>query len=89
MRISTIRNPLLSVVLGCVVFIASVVQLTAQSSEIQGDQLHELMFRGLWDAEHEEYGYWSWNKDGTVCLRIGGIELAPVSTGHLGITMEA
>lgn len=86
MRISAIRSLILSVVLGCAVFIASVVQLTAQSSELQGDPLRELMFRGVWDAEHEEYGYWSWDKGGTVCLRIGDMAGDCADTGEWKVT---
>ena len=53
----------------------------AEAQELDSAAIRELALQGTWAAEHSEFGNWSWNKDGTVCLRIGAAEGKCADTG--------
>jgi hypothetical protein len=38
--------------------------------ELDGSAVEKLALRGIWAAEENSYGYWKWNEDGSVCLRL-------------------
>jgi len=38
--------------------------------ELDGSAVEKLALQGTWAAEENSYGYWSWNEDGSVCLRL-------------------
>ena len=42
----------------------------AAAQELDGSAVKDLALQGIWVAEEHSYGYWSWNEDGSVCLRI-------------------
>ena len=48
---------------------------------LDSDAIQKLAFQGTWAAEHAEVGNWSWNKDKTVCLRIGDTKEKCADTG--------
>ena len=51
------------------------------SQELEGNALKRLALQGIWEAEHAEYGFWKWNTDGTVCLRVGNKDGKCTDTG--------
>lgn len=42
----------------------------AVSQEQDATAAKEIALQGVWDAHAEGYGYWTWDKDGSVCLRL-------------------
>jgi hypothetical protein len=42
----------------------------AEAQELAGSDVEDLALQGIWDAEEDAYGYWDWNADGSVCLRL-------------------
>ena len=42
----------------------------AAAQELDGSAVEKLALQGIWAAEENGYGYWSWNEDGSVCLRL-------------------
>ncbi len=53
----------------------------AQAQALDGTAIQKLALQGIWVAEHPEWGNWSWNKDETVCLRVGATEGKCADTG--------
>ena len=53
----------------------------AKAQELDRAAIKELALRGTWVAEDLEVGNWSWNKDQTVCLRLGDTEGDCADTG--------
>ena len=53
----------------------------AQAQELDSAAIQNLALQGTWAAEHPEWGNWSWNKDETVCLRVGDTEGKCADTG--------
>ena len=47
---------------------------TAYASEetLDNSALNSLALSGIWEAQERDMGYWSWNDDQSVCLRIFG-----------------
>jgi hypothetical protein len=66
---------------------ATLVPVLAQA--LDGDALRVLALRGTWKAEHPEYGFWTWDKNGTVCLRVGTQEGDCADTGTWEINENA
>lgn len=58
----------------------------ALAQELDGEGVRRLALEGIWEAEHAEYGFWSWNEDGTVCLRVGNKDGDCADTGTWEIT---
>jgi hypothetical protein len=42
----------------------------AEAQELDGGAVEDLALQATWDAEDDSYGYWDWNEDGSVCLRL-------------------
>ena len=42
----------------------------AAAEELDGSAVEDLALQGIWAAEEDGYGYWSWNEDRSVCLRL-------------------
>ena len=42
----------------------------AAAQELDGGAVKDLALQGIWAAEEDGFGYWSWNEDGSVCLRL-------------------
>ena len=57
----------------------------AAAQELDGKALERLALQGMWEAEHAEYGFWAWNGDGTVCLRVGNKDGECTDTGHWSV----
>ncbi len=53
----------------------------AAAQALDGNAIQKLALQGTWAAEYPEWGNWSWNKDETVCLRVGGTEGKCADTG--------
>jgi hypothetical protein len=53
----------------------------AEAQALDGTAIQKLALQGTWAAEHPEFGNWIWNKDKTVCLRIGDAEGNCADTG--------
>lgn len=61
----------------------------AKAQELDGTAVMRLAIKGAWQAEHAEYGYWSWADDNTVCLRLGSPEGNCADTGTWAIRENA
>ena len=57
----------------------------AEAQELDSAAIQNLALHGTWAAEHPEWGNWSWNKDETVCLRVGDTEGKCADTGTWNI----
>ncbi len=57
----------------------------AEAQELDSAALQKLALQGTWVAEYPEWGNWSWNKDETVCLRVGDTEGICADTGPWSI----
>ena len=44
---------------------------SAVAQALDGANIEKLALRGTWQAEHTEFGNWSWKEDKTVCFRLG------------------
>ncbi len=53
----------------------------AAAETLDSAAIRKLALQGTWAAEDPESGNWSWNKDKTVCLRIGDTEGKCADTG--------
>lgn len=53
----------------------------AAAETLDSAAIRKLALQGTWAAEDPEIGNWSWNKDKTVCLRIGDTEGKCADTG--------
>jgi len=53
----------------------------AAAETLDSAAIQKLALQGTWAAEDPESGNWSWNKDKTVCLRIGDTEGKCADTG--------
>ena len=42
----------------------------AATQELDGNALEDLALQGTWASVEDDWGYWSWNEDGSVCLRL-------------------
>ena len=51
-------------------WMGSFVGSVAAAQELDGSAVEKLALQGIWAAEEDAYGYWSWNEDGSVCLRL-------------------
>ncbi len=58
----------------------------AEAQALDSTAIRKLALQGTWAAEHPEFGNWSWNKDQTVCLRIGDAEGNCADTGTWAIS---
>jgi hypothetical protein len=59
-----------SILAGSLIFtIALFSGSVAAAQELDGSAVKDLALQGIWDAQERGYGYWSWNEDGSVCLR--------------------
>jgi hypothetical protein len=56
---------------GLVLALGLLASAEAAAETLDSATLQNLALQGTWAAEDAEIGYWSWNKDKTVCLRIG------------------
>ncbi len=72
-------------VLGLALLVFSAFWSAAPAQELDGKALEGLALQGIWEAEHAEYGYWSWSDDGTICLRVGGKDGDCADTGTWNI----
>ena len=79
LRSSNCRKWLTSLVLMLALGLLASPQAVADM--LERDVTQKLAFQGMWVAEHPEKGNWSWNKDKTVCLRIGDTEGKCADTG--------
>jgi hypothetical protein len=70
-----------SVVLVMFLTVVSGVMRPVLAQELDGDALIKLALGGTWQAEHAEYGLWSWNDSGSVCLRVGSADGDCFDTG--------
>ena len=66
---------------GLLLMLGLLVYSPAQAQELDSAAIQKLALQGTWVAEHPEFGNWSWNKDKTVCLRIGDTEGNCADTG--------
>lgn len=57
----------------------------AASESLDSAALQKLSLQGTWAAEDAEVGYWTWNKDKSVCLRLGSAEGKCADTGTWAI----
>ena len=44
----------------------------AFAQTLDGDAIRDLALQGTWTAEND-FGFWSWSEDNTVCLRKGRV----------------
>ena len=72
--------------LGLVLIFGSLLTTPVHAQGLDGEAVRQLALRGVWEAEHAEYGLWTWNVDGTVCLRVGAKEGDCADTGTWTIT---
>ncbi len=54
------------------------------AEQLDGAAVRELALQGTWQAQND-WGYWSWSEDGSVCLRMIGPEgdCADTGTWHI------
>jgi len=57
----------------------------AAAEELNGSAVQDLALQGTWAAEEDGYGYWSWNEDGSVCVRLHDPSGDCADTGTWGI----
>ncbi len=67
--------------LGLMLTLGLLAKSPAEATELDGAAIPKLALQGIWIAEHPEWGNWSWNKDETVCLRVGETEGKCADTG--------
>ncbi len=67
--------------LGLILMLGLLANSPAEAQELDSAAIQKLALQGTWVAEHPEFGNWSWNKDKTVCLRIGDTEGSCADTG--------
>ncbi len=67
--------------LGLILALGLLAHYPANAQELDGAAIQKLALQGIWAAEHPEWGNWSWNKDETVCLRVGDTEGKCADTG--------
>jgi hypothetical protein len=68
----------IAIALGC--FSSS----SASAQALDGNAIHELALKGTWAAEND-WGYWSWSEDKTVCFRKIGANGDCADTGTWAI----
>jgi hypothetical protein len=56
----------------------------AVAQALDGSEIRDLALRGVWLAQ-ENWGYWSWRDDNSVCLRLFGPDGDCADTGHWAI----
>jgi hypothetical protein len=68
----TCRNQVRFVSAGVLtVVLVLLVSVSSKAQELDGDAIKQLALQGKWVAD-DDWGIWSWAKDGTVCLRLLG-----------------
>ena len=67
--------------LGLIIALGLFANSPAEAQELDSTAIQKLALQGTWAAEDLEFGYWSWNKDETVCLRVGDTEGKCADTG--------
>lgn len=55
--------------------------LPAFAQDLSGDDLKALALKGTWKADLAEYGFWSWQENGDVCLRAHKEDAECLDTG--------
>ena len=67
--------------LGLIFTLGLLANSPAEAQELDSAAIQNLALQGTWEAEDPEWGNWSWNKDETVCLRVGDTEGKCADTG--------
>lgn len=67
--------------LGLMLALGLLANSPAEAQQLDRAAIQNLALQGTWAAEDSEWGNWSWNKDETVCLRIGETEGNCADTG--------
>ncbi len=67
--------------LGLILTLSLLANSPAEAQELDSAAIQNLALQGTWAAENPEWGNWSWNKDETVCLRVGDTEGKCADTG--------
>ena len=67
--------------LGLILTLGLLANSPAEAQELDSAAIQNLALQGTWVAENPEWGNWSWNKDETVCLRVGDTEGKCADTG--------
>jgi hypothetical protein len=67
--------------LGLILTLGLLANSPAEAQELDSAAIQNLALQGTWAAENPEWGNWSWNKDETVCLRVGDTEGKCADTG--------
>jgi hypothetical protein len=57
-------------ILGMAAAIFLIAGAPAQAQALDGLAIKELALRGTWNAQSSGWGFWSWDEDGSVCLRL-------------------
>ncbi len=81
MAFSAVRNIVVKFLLVIFLTAASPFLIPAHADDLDGEALNDLALRGQWQAEHAEYGFWTWSEDGAVCLRVGSRDGECADTG--------
>ena len=71
---------------GLVLMLGSLLALPVHAQGLDGEAVRQLALQGTWEAEHAEFGLWTWNSDNTVCLRVGARDGDCADTGTWTIT---
>jgi len=61
---------------------------SAQAQDLGAEELKLLALSGAWEADHAEYGTWTWTADGGVCLRLGSSDGDCADSGSYEISGE-
>ena len=56
---------------GLLLMLGLLVYSPAEAQELDSAEMQKLALQGTWVAEDPEFGNWSWNKNMTVCFRMG------------------
>jgi len=81
LRLFALGNICLSSMLVLSATVLSGISTRAMAQELDNAALKELAIRGTWQADHAEYGLWTWGEDGSVCLRLGSADGDCFDTG--------
>lgn len=58
---------------------------SAVAQALHGDAIQDLALQGTWAAQND-WGYWSWSEDNTLCLRVFGPDGDCADTGTWSIS---
>lgn len=70
----------------CLMLMCSTAPIPATAQDLDDAALSDLALRGTWQADHAEYGFWTWSADGSLCLRIGSMDTDCADTGTYTIS---